>query len=333
MSDSMPGVLSRRAFLQGASVAGGAAWLLSGADSSLAQLTGPSQALPRRVLGKTKQEVSTLALGTWPCGRSESVSIEDIGRLVQEALELGINFFDTAHNYGKAEEGIGRALGSRRPDVFLTTKVWADDAQEARQSLEESLRILRTDYLDVVYLHSVGNRDVQKALSSDGALSYLWQQKKAGKVRFVGISGHSMVDNFIPILATGQIDVVMMAMNFVDRHTYGFEDKVLPVANKHQVGVACMKVFGGMRGGFAVADGPNTGPQMNLPYLQMAVRYALGLPGVASLVIGPHTVDQLRQNVKMVREYQPLTEQEQLQLDSLGRQLATQWGPHYGPVA
>ena len=90
-----------------------------------------------------------------------------------------------------------------------------------------------------------------------------------------------MVETFVPILETGQIDVVMMAMNFVDRHTYGFEDKVLPVANRHKVGVVCMKVFGGMRGGFAVADGPNTGPQLDLKYIQQAIRYALGLPGVA----------------------------------------------------
>jgi predicted aldo/keto reductase-like oxidoreductase len=94
-----------------------------------------------------------------------------------------------------------------------------------------------------------------------------------------------------------------------------------------------MKVFGGMRGGFPAADGANTGPEIDLQHLELAVRYALGLPGVASLVIGPHTVDQLRQNVDMVRQYQPLTAEEQSKLDSLGRTLAQQWGPHYGPVA
>ena len=91
--------------------------------------------------------------------------------------------------------------------------------------------------------------------------------------------------------------------------------------------------FGGMRGGFAVADGPNTGPQMDLQHLELAVRYALGLPGVATLAIGPHTVEQLRQNAKLVRDYRPLTQDEQSQLESLGQQLANRWGPHYGPVA
>ena len=85
--------------------------------------------------------------------------------IVREALDQGINFIDTAHNYGNAEEGIGKALGKRRDQVFLTTKVWADDADQARQSLEESLRALKTEYVDLVYLHSMGDR---KSRASDG---------------------------------------------------------------------------------------------------------------------------------------------------------------------
>ena len=106
-------------------------------------------------------------------------------------------------------------------------------------------------------------------------MTYLLRQKELGKARFVGISGHSKVDSFVPVIESGQIDVVMLAMNFVDRYTYGFEYKVLPVAIKHNVGVACMKVFGGIRGGFGVAGGPNPGPQMNKPWLEQAIGYAL----------------------------------------------------------
>jgi predicted aldo/keto reductase-like oxidoreductase len=261
------------------------------------------------------------------------VDTSAVTQLVNKALDLGVNFVDTAHNYGKAEDGIGKALGRRRDRVFLATKVWADDAETARRSFEESLRAMRTDYFDLVYLHSVGNRDITKAMSDDGALTYLLRQKKAGKTRFVGISGHSKVDAFVPIIETGQIDVVMMAMNFVDRHTYRFEERVLPVAIRHNVGVACMKVFGGIRGGFAVADGPNPGPQMDARYIKQAIRYAMGLPGVATLVIGPHTIEHLRQNVEMVTSYQPLSGEERAELSDLGRRLAIQWGQHYGPVA
>ena len=126
---------------------------------------------------------------------------------------------------------------------------------------------------------------------------------------------------------------MMVAMNFVDRYIYGFEEKVLPVANKHNVGVACMKVFGGIRGGFGVAVGPNPGPQMNTKYVEQAVSYALGLPGVATVVIGVHTIDQLRQNVQFVKNYRPLSEEEEASLSKLGRRLAQQWGAHLGPVA
>ena len=137
---------------------------------------------------------------------------------------------------------------------------------------------------------------------------------------------------FIPLLETGEIDVLMPAMNFVDRHTYNFEQTVLPVAKKHQVGVACMKVFGGVKGGFSEVEGPNRGPMMPLHLLQPAVRYALGLPDVATLVIGPHTVQQLRENVRMVKSYKPLTDSELSDLRKIGQQLAIEWGPHFGSV-
>ncbi len=332
MPSSEPHGISRRTFLQEASLLSGGAILLDSGMAVYAADPAPGT-LPRRVLGKTKQEVTALALGTWPCGRCESIGVTGVSAIVNEALDLGINMIDTAHNYGRAEEGVGKALGKRRDQVFLTTKVWADSAEEARVSLEESLRALQTDYVDLVYLHSLGNRDVDRATSDDGALTYLLQQKEAGKTRFVGISGHSKVASFVPVIESGRIDVVMVAMNFVDRHIYGFEDQVLPVANRNQVGVACMKVFGGMRGGFGVADGPNPGPQMDQQWLELAVRYAMGLPGVATLVIGPHTIEQLRENVRMVKDYQPLTPQQLADLSRLGQQWAQQWGEHYGPVA
>ena len=335
-----PSSISRRAFLRDARSIGGGALggsalagsaLLQPRDARADQATA-QDALPRRVLGKTKEEVTALGLGTWPSGRSAKVDTPAVMAIINEALDLGINFIDTAHNYGNAEEAIGKALGTRRDDVFLTTKVWADDEKQARQSFEESLRAMRTDHVDLLYLHSLGNRDVQRAMARDGALTYILKQKEAGKVRFVGISGHSKVDRFNPVIETGQIDVVMVAMNFVDRFIYGFEDKVLPVAIKHNLGVACMKVFGGIRGGFGVAGGPNPGPQLEEKWLEQAVRYAMGLPGVATLVIGPHTVEQLRQNVKLVQNYQPLSDKQQNGLKQLGQQLAEKWGEHYGPA-
>jgi predicted aldo/keto reductase-like oxidoreductase len=253
--------------------------------------------------------------------------------LVHEALDLGINCIDTARAYGHGERAVGRAIRGRRDQLVLATKTWADTAEEARVSLEQSLRELETDHVDVLYLHSVGSRDLEKSKGRAGALEYLLKQKELGKTRFVGISGHSRVGEFVPLIESGDIDVALLTMNFVDRYTYGFEEKVLPVARKRGLGVCCMKVFGGMQGGFAAASGPNTGPEIEAAYLQRAVRYAMGLPGVATLVIGPHTVEHLRQNAAWVRDYSPLSATETSELETVGRQWAKAWGAHFGPIA
>jgi predicted aldo/keto reductase-like oxidoreductase len=333
MSDNHnPSAISRRSFLQAAGAIGGGSLWLSGVTPSLgADVAG--QGLPQRVLGRTNEKVSALSLGTWPCGKCDTIDDRGVAEIVNEAVDLGINLIDCARAYDNAESGIGKALSRRRDEVLLTTKVWADTAAEAQESFEESLRTLRTDHVDILYIHSVGSRDVEQVMAKDGALSYLLKQKEAGKTRFLGMSGHSLPKSFLPLVESGQIDVLLCAMNFVDRHIYGFEDKVLPAAKEQGLGIACMKVFGGMKGGFGVADGPDPGPQMGTSRLQQAINYSLGLPGVATLVIGVHTVEQLRQNVQMVKNYTPLTSDEQTALAKVGRRLAKDWGPRLGPVA
>ncbi len=318
--------VSRRSFLRAA----GAGTLLV-ANTTQAR-PRPSK-LPQRVLGRTGRKVSMLSLGTWPCGKSSEVDIPAVGRLVDEALKLGINVVDAANLYGKAEEAIGIALEGHRDKVFLTSKVWADTAKEAEESLQDSLKKLRTNYVDLMYIHSMGNRDVKKVLGKGGSLEYLLRKKKEGVVRHIGISGHHMPGNFLPLIRTDEIDVLLVAMNFVDRHTYGFETKVLPLANEHKMGVVCMKVYGGMKGGFATAAGPNTGPMIQTKMKQQAIRYALGLPGVATCVIGPHTIEQLRENAKLVAQYQPLSREDYAALLQQGKQLASTWKDHFGPVA
>jgi predicted aldo/keto reductase-like oxidoreductase len=324
--------MTRRTFLQSAGALGGGA-ILANSFAPVQPAAAAEQELPRRVLGKTGEAVSVLALGTWPCGKCDTIDDRGVVELVHEALDLGINFVDTARVYDNAEAGIGKALRGRRDKVFLTTKVFADTAAEAQESFEASLRTLRTDRVDLLYIHSVGNRKVEQVMATDGSLEYLLRQKEAGTTRFLGISGHSLPETFLPLVESGHIDVLMCAMNFVDRHTYGFEEKVLPAAKRHGMGIACMKVFGGMKGGFGIADGPDTGPQMDTRHLQQAIDYSLSLPVVATLVIGVHTIAQLRQNVQMVKNYTPLSQDEQAALSTLGRRLAKDWGPRFGPVA
>jgi aryl-alcohol dehydrogenase-like predicted oxidoreductase len=168
--------------------------------------------LPRRVLGRTKVSVSVLSLGTGTVGLSPAVSAPQIAQIVNTALDLGINFVDTARVYDDAEEGVGLGLQRRRQEAFLATKVSAETVREAEQSLATSLKLLKTDYLDLVYFHSVGDRDAQQALGTDGVFTWLLRQKKAGKTRFVGISGHNRPQRFLRYIETGEVDVVLMAI-------------------------------------------------------------------------------------------------------------------------
>jgi len=271
-----------------------------------------------------------LTLGTAPTGFTKPPSPQHVADCVNAAIDLGVNFIDTARLYDVAEEGVGLGLGRRRKDVFLATKVMADTVADAERSFSQSLRLLKTDHVDLLYFHHVGDRKVEIADGAEGVFTWILKQKKAGKTRFAGISGHNRPHKFLRLLESGEVDVLMAALNFVDRHTYNFEEKVLPVARKHEVGVVAMKVFGGSRNGNY--PDPKCPPQLDVEHLELAVRYALGLPGVATLNIGVHNVEQLRKNVEMVRRYQPLTAYEQAKCLALGKELATLWGQHLGPL-
>jgi predicted aldo/keto reductase-like oxidoreductase len=284
------------------------------------------------VLGRTGVPVTKLTLGTAPCGFCKEIPPPEIAKMVNFARDLGITSIDAAPAYQQAEEGVGLALAKRPKDFFLATKVMADTLPEATKSLDTSFKLLKTDDVDLVYYHSVGSHDVDKAMESDGVFSWLVKQKKAGRFRFLGISGHHKPGEFPKLIETGEVDVLLTVVNFVDRHTYHFERDVLPVAQKHDVGIVAMKVFGGARrkaGSYKNRDAP---PELDVEHLKSAVRYSLGVPGVATLNIGVHKKEQLRMNVDLVKQFKPLSPKEAAQVDKLGSELAAEWGPHFGPV-
>lgn len=321
MSSSLP----RRTFLQQSGLLAGGMLL---AGQATAPAADGSQELPQRVLGKTGVKITAMTLGSAPVGNTRD--LKAIGECVNTAIDLGINSIDTAPAYVAAEEGIGLALGRRRKGVFLATKVLADDVEKAEKILSNSLKLLKTDYLDLVYFHQVGERKADVAMTKEGVFTWLLKQKKAGKIRFVGISGHNRPARCAQYLESGKVDVLLTVINPVDRFTYRYEEDVLPIARKNNVGIIAMKVFGGAAG-MKYAD-PKTPPQLDVKYLPLAVRYAMGVPGVASLNLGVHTVEQVRQNIEMVKAYQKLSADEQEQLAALGKKLAPEWGEHFGPV-
>lgn len=288
--------------------------------------------LPTRVLGRTKAEVTILGLGTAPVGEAR-VELKEAERIFGEVMDRGVNYIDTARGYGVAEEALARLLPSRRDKLFLVTKVWVETAADAEKSLTESLRTLKVDHVDLVHIHHVGGKDVDRVLAKDGVLEYLLAQKKAGKLRFIGMSGHARPPRFLRVLETGEIDVVMAVMNYADRNIYDFEGKLLPECRKQNVGVAAMKVYAGIKGGFPnhrkAWVGCNTPPEM----LSKAFAYALDLEGVSTAVVGPYTLEQAIQNVELASRYRPLEEKEREELLAYGKTLASELGPRYGPVA
>ncbi len=328
--------LSRRSFVQKTGFLAGGMLLGSGAADdgcSVASAAVDRSDVPQRTLGKTDVPITAYTLGTAPCGFSKHVPVKDIADIVNAAIDLGVTSIDTARRYGKAEEGVGLGLGRRRKEVFLATKVFADTIEEAEECFSTSLKLLKTDYVDLAYFHNVGKRDIDRALEPDGVFPWLVKQKKLGKARFLGISGHNLPHRFARFIETDDVDVMLCAMNFVDRHTYNFEEKVVPLARKHGMGIVAMKVFGGIGAGMQAYGGPPGPPLAPEDQLESAVRYALSIPGVTSVNIGVHSPDQVRKNVEMVKRFRPLSTDEQAALVDLGKQLSKDWGEHFGPVA
>jgi len=339
MTDRDPSGISRRCFVRHSGLL--AAGVTLGAGSAVgedqADRSAPGE-LPRAVLGRTGEAVTRMTLGTVPSGMPADATPNDVARMVAAALDAGVRSIDVAPAYINAEEGAGRALARRRKEVFLSTKVWADTVAAAEESLSNSLRLLKTDYVDVLYLHSVGSRpqdrDPDLALCQDGVFPWILRQKKLGKYRFVGVSSHNAPSMCRQVLETGDVDVLLTVINFVDRFTYNHEAELIPVARKHGTGVIAMKVFGGARRVLPPGEKINlAGPaEMHGHDFSLAIRYALSVPGVTAVNLGCHTPEELRQNVATVTACQALTGEERQRLERLGRQLAPTWRERFGPA-
>lgn len=329
----------RRQFLAGLSTFVGATAVSGSALAALNANAGKNSAgIPQRVLGRTGQKVTMVGLGCAPVGHSMPGA--EIGVPVyRAALEAGINYVDAARGYDDAEKYLGELMPSWREKIFLVTKALpqGDDpraaAKKMQESFETSLRLMNTSHVDLLHIHSIGSSATpEQIVAPGGPLEFVRKMKDQGKTRFIGITGHNRAARFAPVIETGEIDVLMVALNFVDYHTYRFEEETLPVARKHGCGVVAMKVFGGHSGGFAGYR--KAGPaKMPSEYLERALRYALTIEGVALAVVGPYTADEARQDAAWAKRFSPLSREEMLALRETGKTLAPAWGPRFGPVA
>jgi aryl-alcohol dehydrogenase-like predicted oxidoreductase len=257
-------------------------------------------AIPQRPLGRTGAKVSALGLGGHHLGDLKTV--DDAIRLVHEAIDAGITFFDNCWEYwnGRAEDWLGRGLAGRRDKVFLMTKVCTHGrgADLAMTMLEESLRRLQTDHLDLWQVHGVCfDNDPELAYAKGGVLEALVRAKQQGKTRFVGFTGHKDPSIHLDMIRRGYpFDTVQMPLNCLDATFRSFEREVLPEANKRGIAVLGMKSMGGAAG--AVKSGLVTAEEM--------LRYAMSLP-VATTICGMDSLDVLRQNLRVARGFKPMT--------------------------
>jgi aryl-alcohol dehydrogenase-like predicted oxidoreductase len=296
----------RREFLQAGAAAGA---VIALAESLFAQQEDVGKGLPVRPLGKTGEKVSILCLGGWHIGAAAKESGEATAvRLMQEAIDGGMTFFDNCWDYhdGFSEEVMGKATHDRRDKVFLMTKICERDYKGALSNIDDSLRRLKTDHLDLAQFHEmVYDNDPDWVFEKEGIRAAL-EAQKAGKVRYIGFTGHKdprihlkMLDKPYP-WASAQ-----MPINLCDYHYRSFANEVVPVCLKKGVGVLGMKSLGGSPGG---KEGRL--PQAGVATAPECIRYALSQP-VSSLVVGLRNDRDLKQAFEAGRNFQPLSKGEQ----------------------
>ena len=265
-----------------------------------------AQGIPMRPFGRTGATVSALGFGGHHIGDAEDE--ETAVRLIRDAVEGGITFFDNCWEYhrGKTEQWMGNGLKGVRDKVFLMTKVCTHgrDKDLAMRMLEQSLRRLQTDHLDLWQVHGMSfENDPDLFIRRDGAAEALAEAKKQGKVRFVGFSGHKDPSIHLKMLATGfPFDSVQMPLNPFDSQFRSFERQVLPELNRRGIAALGMKSLQGH--GDAVRKGAIRAEQ--------ALRYAMSLP-VATTIMGMEKPEVLRQNLQIAQNFQPMTPAEMQQ--------------------
>src|SRR5436189_2266688 len=274
--------------------------------------TGPED-IPRKPLGRTGERVSVLGLGGYHLGTVGSAT--EASRLVHEAVDAGVTFLDNAWEYngGRSEEWMGQALQGRRDKVFLMTKVCTHrrDRKTAMRQLEESLKRLRTDHLDLWQIHEViYENDPELHFAKGGVIEALDEAKKEGKVRFVGFTGHKSPAIHLKMLAHDYpFDTVQMPLNCLDGTYLSFEQQVLPELERRGIAVLGMKSLGG--DGQPILHAAVTADE--------ALRYAMSLP-VATTISGIDSLAVLHQNLAIARGFTPMTPEE---MDAVRRRCAS----------
>lgn len=268
----------------------------------------PHRDMPYRVLGRTGEAVSLLGLGGAHIADHGNMEEKEAIALMHSAIDEGINFFDNAWGYsnGESEERMGKALrGGHRNRVFLMTKDASRHPKRAIAHLEESLRRLQTDAIDLWQFHNIRRPDDPKRIYEQGLLEAALKAKEEGKIRYIGFTGHTLPALHVEMIERGFAwDATQMPINVFDPHYLSFVEHVLPVAVERNIGVIAMKTLAGSPGAI-VATGVATAAE--------CLRYAMSLP-VATVCSGMDSLEKLQQNAAVARQFAPLADDERLAL-------------------
>lgn len=256
--------------------------------------------IPRRLLGKTGREVSQFGLGGEGVLRTHGRMAEAVA-VIHRALDQGVTYCDTSPAYAGSVDYYGAALGERRNQVFLASKTHDRTRDGSLRLLDESLKRLRTDHLDLWQLHDLRTpSDLKMIFGRGGALEALVQARGEGRVRFLGVTGHHDPTILLEAMRRFDFDTVLIALNVADVHRLSFARTVLVEAAQRDMGVIGMKVYAA--GGLVHGGGspPVTSAE--------AMGYVLSLPGVSTVIIGCSNPAEVDDNAHNARSFQPFDE-------------------------
>jgi aryl-alcohol dehydrogenase-like predicted oxidoreductase len=287
--------LTRREFVKRSVAAG----LAVSAGASL--WAGESRSdIPYRNLGRTGEKVSVIGLGGYHIGNpGETEGIQ----IIRSAIDRGINFMDNCWDYhdGESEIRMGKALrDGYRNRVFLMSKIDGQTKKLAARQIDESLKRLQTDHVDLMQFHEViRDKDAERIFGEGGSIEAMTEAKKAGKVRFIGFTGHKDPDIHLKCLKVAgehsfRFDAVQMPLNVMDAHFHSFEKKVLPVLVKDDVGVLGMKALGF---GYILQSKTVTALE--------CLHYAMNLP-TSTVITGCDSIKILDQAIEAARTFKPM---------------------------
>ena len=242
-----------------------------------------------------------LTIGGWSIGVDELTDAESV-KLMRTAVDEGINFFDNAWDYhdGRSEERMGKALqDGYREKVILMTKHHGRKPEFARKHLEDSLRRMKTDYIDVWQFHEIDEQWEVDSIYSSGALDFALKAREEGKIRHIGFTGHFRPSLHLEMIYKGfNWETIQFPVNVLDQHYLSFSKNVLPVAVEKKIGVIAMKTLGGG----AFIENKVVSPEE-------ALRFAMTLP-VSTVCSGMDSMKVLKENIKTAKNFKPMEEEE-----------------------